>query len=113
VDGRHLILEVGVADDRPLVAEAVGLALQGRAAVLRDTVEQLLDVPVRLLEPAGGERLEDRRADAGRLQGALGLERDGGGREREEPLRLGLLQLLAAEEDVAEPGQDSVASSAG
>jgi hypothetical protein len=113
VDTGDLILEVGVADDDPLEAERVGLPVELRACALRDALEQLLDVALGLPELAGRQRLEDRRRSAGRLQRALGLERDCGGREREETVGRGLLQLLAAEEDVAEPGQGSVVSPAG
>ena len=41
-------------------------------------------------------------ADAGGLQPALDVERDGGGREREEPVARRAFQLLAPEEDVRE-----------
>src|SRR5207244_8623521 len=44
VDGRHLVLEIGVANDDPLVAEVVGLALEPRAGLPRDRVEYLLQV---------------------------------------------------------------------
>jgi hypothetical protein len=53
VHAGDLVLEVRVADDDPLEAEAVGLAVEGRAAFLRDPLEQLLDVLVRLCEVAG------------------------------------------------------------
>jgi hypothetical protein len=113
VNAGDLVLEVRVADDQPLEAEGVGLAIQRRAGALRDALEELVDVALGLLELAGRQRLENGRARAGGLERALRVERDGGGGDRKEPLGRGLLQLLAAEDDVAEPAQLSVASSAG
>src|SRR6185437_6000994 len=75
--------------------------------------EKFLRLVLGRRELAGRHRLEDQRRVSGRLEGALRVERDGCGREREEPLGCRLLELLAAEEDVAELGQDSVVSSAG
>jgi hypothetical protein len=100
-------------DDHPLEAEGVGLAVDRRARVLGDAAEQLLRLAPRRAELARRQRLEDERGDPGRLERACGVEGDGGGREREQLLGGRLLQLLAAEEDVAEAGQDSVVSSAG
>jgi hypothetical protein len=100
-------------DDHPLEAERVGLAIDLRAGAAGDGAEQLFRVVLGRGEFPGRERLEDQCGIPGGLQRALRLEGDRGGREREEPLAGGLLELLAAEEDVAEPGQDSVASSAG
>jgi hypothetical protein len=100
-------------DDHPFETERVGLAVDRRAGVLGDAAEQLLRVALARGELPGREWLEDQRGDAGRLQGALGVERDRGGREREQLLCRRLLQFLAAEEDVAELAQDSVVSSAG
>ena len=54
------------------------------------------------VEVAARERLEDHGCLSGRLQAELGVERDGRGREREEPVVLGLGELLPPEEDVAE-----------
>src|SRR5438128_9270658 len=54
----HLVLEVRVADDDPAEAEAVLAALELRAGLLRDALEQLLDVLRRALELSRGERLE-------------------------------------------------------
>jgi hypothetical protein len=113
VHGGDLVLEVGIADDDPFEAERVRLPLERRACALCDAREELLDVGLGLPELTGRERFEDRRAGSGRLERALRVERDGRGRQREEPLGRGLLQLLATEEDVAEAAQDSVASSAG
>jgi len=113
MDAGDLVLEIGVTDYRPLEAEAVGLAVERRPPVLGDSLKELVDVLLRLLELAGREWLEDRRADAGRLERALDVEGDRCGREREDAVGRRLLQLLAAEEDVAEPAQDSVVSSAG
>ena len=113
VDGRDLVLEVGVADDQPLEAERVGLAIDRGAGVSGDATQQLFRVALARAELARRERLEDERGGAGRLERAVRLERDGRGREREQLLGGRPLQLLAAEEDVAEPGQDSGASSAG
>src|SRR5262249_35432190 len=64
-------------------------------------------------ELARREGLEDERGLASGLERALGVERDRRRRERKELLGRRALQLLAAEKDVAEPGQDSVVSSAG
>jgi hypothetical protein len=100
-------------DDHPFEAERVGLAVDRGAGVLGDAAEQFLGVALARRELARRERLEDQRRDAGRLQRALGVERDRGGREREQLVGRRLLQFLAAEEDVAELGQDSVFSSAG
>src|SRR5207249_569834 len=94
--------EVGIAHDDPLEPERVALPVELRAGVGRDALKQLLDVLLDLRELAGGERLEDDGADAGRLQPAFDLERHTCGREREESLARRLLQLLAPEEDVAE-----------
>ena len=60
VDRRDLILEIGVADDDPRVAELVLAALELRAGVGGDTVEQLLEVVLGADEVAGRERLEAR-----------------------------------------------------
>ncbi|HEV8180646.1 MAG TPA: hypothetical protein VGP54_10155 [Gaiellaceae bacterium] len=68
MDAGYLVLEVGVADDDPLEAERVGLAVELGAAVLGDALEQLLDVALGLPELAGRQRLEDRRAGARGLQ---------------------------------------------
>jgi len=100
-------------DDHPLEAERVGLAVDRGAGVPRDAAEQLLRVAFARGELSRRERLEDERCVTGRLERARGVERDGRGREREQLLGRRSLQLLAAEEDVAEPGQDSVVSSAG
>jgi hypothetical protein len=100
-------------DDHPLEAERVGLAVDRGAGVLGDAAEQLLGIALARGELSRRERLEDQRGDAGRLERTLGVERDCGGREREQLLGRRLRQLLAAEEDVAELGQDSVVSSAG
>ena len=65
VRGGDEILEVGVADDDPVEAELVGLALDLRAALLRDGVDQLVDVVERAAELARGLRLERDRGRAG------------------------------------------------
>jgi hypothetical protein len=68
VDAGDLVLELGVADDDPLKAERVGLAVKRRAGALRDALEQLVDVALRLRELAGRERLEDRRSGSRALE---------------------------------------------
>jgi hypothetical protein len=113
VDAGDLVLERGVTDDDPLEAERVGLAVERRAGALRDALQELVDVALRLRELAGRERLEDGGGGSRGLERALRVERDCRGREGEEPVGGRALELLAAEENVAEPGQDSVASSAG
>jgi hypothetical protein len=100
-------------DDHPLEAERIGLAVDRRAGVPGDAAEELLRVALRRVELSRRERLEDQRGVTGRLQRALGVEGDRGGREREQLLGRRPLQLLASEEDVAEAGQDSVDPSAG
>src|SRR4051812_8901064 len=97
-----LILEIGVGGDDPRVAERVVAPLELRARVDGDRFEQLLDVVLRLRELTGRERLEDDGSRTRTLQPELGLECDGSGREREQPLDGRRLQLLASEEDVAE-----------
>ena len=52
----------------------------------------------------GAERLES-RAGAYRLQAELGVERDGGRRQRERPVAFRLGELLLPEEDVAQAQQ--------
>src|SRR5579884_501049 len=111
VDARDLIVELGVADDHPLEAERVRLAVDRRAGSAGDTAQKLLRLVLGLAELTCRHGLEDESGVAGRLQRALRVERDGRGREGEEPVGRGLLQLLAAEENVAEPGQDSGAAS--
>jgi hypothetical protein len=113
VDAGDLVFELRVVDDNPLEAERVGLAVDRGAGVPRDAAEQLLRVALAGRELSRRERLEDERGVTGRLERALGVERDGRGREREQLLGGRPLQLLAAEDDVAEAGQDSVVSSAG
>jgi hypothetical protein len=100
-------------DDHPLEAERVGFAVDLGAGVPSNAAEELLCVALRRAELSGRKRLEDQRGVPGRLERALGVERDRSGREREQLLGRRPLQLLAAEEDVAEAGQDSVVSSAG
>jgi hypothetical protein len=100
-------------DDHPLEAERVGLAVDLGAGIARDAAQQLLRVGLGRVELSRRERLEDQCGVTGRLQRALGVERDRGRRKREQLLGRRPLQLLAAEEDVAEAGQDSVDPSAG
>src|SRR5581483_5284773 len=102
VHARDLVLEVGVADYHPLEAVRVGLAIELRALRRRDSLQELLDLLVGGGELACRQRLEDDRADACRLERALGLERDRRRADREEPLGGRRLQLLAPEEDVAQ-----------
>jgi hypothetical protein len=100
-------------DDHPLEAERIGLAVDRRAGVSGDAAQQLLRVALARAELARREGLEDERAGARGLERAVRVERDGRGREREQPLGGRPLELLPAEEDVAEARQDSVVSSAG
>src|SRR5439155_11859952 len=110
-------LELGVAHDHPLEAERVLRAVELRARARRDALEQLLDVVVDLRELAGRHRLEDDRANTGRLEPAPDVECDGCRRQREQPVACRALQLLAPEQDVAEahygfvPGSISFACS--
>src|SRR5205085_10598309 len=101
VDARDDILQVGVADDQPLEAEAVRAPLDLRAGLLRRRVQELPHVRVGLGELARRERLVDDRPRAAELQAGVRLERDRGGRKREEPLLGRRLELLPAEEDVS------------
>src|SRR5581483_9670475 len=94
VHARDLVLEVGVADYHPLEAVRVGLAIELRALRRRDSLQELLDLLVGGGELACRQRLEDDRADACRLERALGLERDRRRADREEPLGGRRLQLL-------------------
>ena len=87
MDGRDEVLEVVVADDHPLVAVRVRLALDLEPADAAAALQQLVDVVVDAVEVAGRERLEDDGRDAGGLQAELDLERDLRGREREQPVR--------------------------
>src|SRR5204863_7799944 len=82
--------------------ERVLLALEPRARGGGDALQQLLGVLVGLRELACRERLEDGGPDAGRLEAARDVERDGGGREGEEPVARRPLQLLATEENVGQ-----------
>jgi hypothetical protein len=101
VDGGNEILEVAVLDDEPLVAEGVLPAPDLRARGLRSDAEKLVDVLLGARELARRERLEDDGCDTGRAELELGLERDAGGREREQLVELGALEALAAEQDVS------------
>ena len=105
VHRRHELLEVVVVDDQPLEAELVGAPLDPRVGLLRDRVEQLLELVLGPHELRGGQRLEDHGRGAGRLQPELGLERDPRRRDREELLPVGLLELLPPEESVPETHQ--------
>ena len=96
VHRRHLILDLRVVDDHPLVAEAVGLPLDLGARRGCRGLEELLDVGVRAVEVAARERLEDHGCLPGRLQAELGVERDGRGREREEPVVLAARRASSA-----------------
>src|SRR5437763_1498435 len=98
----HLVLELGVADDDPLVAEVVRLALATGAILAGDPVEHCLQVVLGANELAGRERLEDDSAGARRLQPKLGVESHPRCREREQPLLCRVLELLTPEEDVSE-----------
>jgi hypothetical protein len=100
-----LIVEVGIADDHPLEAERVRLAVDRGAAALGNTAKEFLRIVLRLAELTRRERLEDQCRVTRRLERAFRVEGDGRGREREKPLGRWSLQLLAAEEDVAEPRQ--------
>ena len=71
-----------------------------RARIPGRDAEQLVELVLGPHELAGGERLEDDRRHAGRLEAALGLERDRSGREREELVEVRALELLPPEEDV-------------
>src|SRR2546430_17470527 len=96
MDAVDLILEVGVADDDPLEAEGVALAVELRSGLLRDALEQLFDLALRLAELPGREWLEDHRAPAPRLERALGVERDRPRPAVGEPLARRLPVLLSA-----------------
>ena len=89
-------------DDDPFEIELVGAPLDLRARLDGDGLEQLLQLVLGANELTGGERLEAHARGAGGLQAELGLERDARGRDREQPLACGLLELLPPEEDVAE-----------
>src|SRR5207249_814046 len=75
VDGVHEVFELRVADDEPRIAERVLRALDPRAGVAGDGVEELPQVALRLVELPGGERLEDDRRDARGPESELGIER--------------------------------------
>src|SRR5436190_12891525 len=100
--GRDEVLEVLVVDDEPLEAHLVALALDLRARLARDGVQQLLELVLCAHELTGRERLEADARRSRRLQVELGLERYPRRRDREQPLLRGILELLAPEEDVAE-----------
>jgi hypothetical protein len=102
VHGRDDLLEVVVADDQPLEPELVAAPLDLRVRVPSSDVEQLLELVLGANELGRGQRLEDDGGVARRLQPKVGLERDPSRRDREEPLLVGLLQLLTPEEDVCE-----------
>src|SRR5207302_3064568 len=93
--------------------ERIGLPVDRGAGLAGDAAQQLLCVALARVELPGRERLEDERRVTGRPERALCFERHGRGREGEELLGRRPLQLLAAEEDVAEASQDSVVPSAG
>jgi hypothetical protein len=103
VHRRDQVLEVRILDDEPLVAEIVRLAPQLRARLPRGDVEQLLQIVLGAHEVTGRQRLEDDRSAPGRPQPELVLERDDGGREREQLLAPRLLELAPPEDDVQEP----------
>ena len=102
VHAGHELLEVVVAHDQPLEPELVAAPLDLRVRLLRDRVQQLLQLVLRADELGRGQRLEDDGRVAGRLQPEVGLERDPSRRDGEELLLLRLRKLLAPEEDVGE-----------
>ena len=65
-------------------------------------VHDLFHVPQRRFELARRQRLEDDRGRPARLDLVLGLQRDVRGRDREQPVGRGPLDLVAAGEDVAQ-----------
>ena len=74
-------------EDHPAVAELVVARLDGRAGVAARAAHDLLHVLHDLLEVGGGQRLEDDRRLARDFRSQLRLERDVGGRHREQPVR--------------------------
>src|SRR2546430_17174519 len=71
MDAVDLILEVGVADDDPLEAERVALAVELRSGLLRDALEQLFDLGFRLAALPGRAWLANFLSRAPRLEGTL------------------------------------------
>src|SRR4051794_25097967 len=102
VDAGHQILEIGVAQDHPAVAEGVGFRLHLRARLLGRRADELLHVLGQRGEVGGLELLEDDRRRAGRLQPQRALELDVRRGHREQPIGRGLLELPLAPQDVEE-----------
>src|SRR6266566_3846641 len=102
MDRRHLILEVGITDDDPRVAEGVFAPLELRPGPAGNSVEELLQIVLSAHELTGRERLEDDPARAGTAQTELGVERHRRRRQREEPFSRRPGELFLAEQDVAQ-----------
>src|SRR5262249_13046995 len=98
----HDVLQLVVVDDDPVVAVLVALALDLRAGLLGDRVDELVDVVERAPEVDRRLWLERDRPGAGRREPELRIERHRGGGQREETIFARLLELLLAEEDVPE-----------
>ena len=98
-----LVLELRIVDDDPRVAEFVLAAFELGAGVGRDPVQELLEIVLGADEVAGRKRLEADAPRPGRAQPQLGVERDRGGRQREQPLARRAGELLSPEQDVTEP----------
>jgi hypothetical protein len=105
VDPDHEILEVLVREHHPAVAEAVVGAIHARAGVVPRAAEDLLHVGHDRLEVRGRERLEHDRRPAGALEPERHLERDRGGRHREQPALGRRLDLPLARQDVEQAHQ--------
>src|SRR3954468_16261540 len=103
VDRLDQVVEVGVAQNDPAVAELVVVGLDARAGVLGGAAQELLGVADDLLEVGRAERLEDDARGVLVLEPEPGLDRDVGRDHREDAIRRGPLQLLApAEQGVEE-----------
>ena len=103
VDADHEVLEVGVAEDHPAVAELV--VLLGRSSSRSRRRCSSRAPPCRrrsASKSAVAERLEDDRRLGRALEPHLGLERDAGGAHREQPVGRGALDLALAGENVEE-----------
>ena len=103
VDGRDQVVEILVGQLQPLVAVLVDAAVHLRALVLERELDHVLDVGAALAEPGRRHRLEADRGVLRRLQPEARVERDLGGRDREQPLERRLGDLGATENPVEEP----------
>ena len=103
MDGGDLILEVGVADDDPRRSRTSPRRSSFDPEDEATLSSSCCEVGLRPDELCGGQGLEDDRRGAGGCSPNSVVERDRGGRQREEPLARRPRELLLAEENVTQP----------